>query len=82
MKAADKHRSVWLDIHPELQAATHTSAELITGPSGNQWAETHLGARPLVISLISLPARPIWPLSAGQWPGPRGVIDQALLTDR
>lgn len=36
-------------------------------PSGNQWAETHLGAHPLVISLISLLALAIWALSQGQW---------------
>lgn len=36
-------------------------------PSGNQWAETHLGAHPLVISLISLLALAIWALSLGQW---------------
>lgn len=44
-------------------------------PSGNQWAETHLGAHLLVISLISLLARAIWTLSAGQWPsGPGWLI--------
>lgn len=36
-------------------------------PSGNQWTETHLGAHPLVISLISLLALAIWALSLGQW---------------
>lgn len=36
-------------------------------PSGNQWPKTHLGAHPLVISLISLLALAIWVLSPRQW---------------
>ncbi len=71
----DKHRSVWLDssgLHSSWALTLRSRCDPYVcwsyyEPSGNQWAETHLGAHPLVISLISLLALAIWVLSLGQW---------------
>lgn len=71
----DKHRSVWLDssgLHSSWALALRSRCDPYVcwsyyEPSGNQWTETHLGAHPLVISLISLLALAIWVLSLGQW---------------
>lgn len=70
----DKHRSVWLDsrgLHSSwvLTLRSHCDPYVCWPyyqPTGNQWAETHLGAHLLVISLISLLALAIWGLSPGQ----------------
>lgn len=72
-----KHRSVWLDsigLHSSWAATVRSCCDpyvcwFYYKPNGNQWAETHLGAHPLVISLISLLALAIWVLSPGQWLG-------------
>lgn len=72
---ADKHRSVWLDssgLHSSWALTLRSRCDpyvcwFYYEPSGNQWPETHLGAHPLVISLISLLALAIWVLSPGQW---------------
>ena len=74
-EAADKHRSVWLDssgLHSSWALTLRSRCDpyvcwFYYEPSGNQWPETHLGAHPLVISLISLLALAIWVLSPGQW---------------
>ncbi len=71
----DKHRSVWLDssgLHSSSAQTLRSRCDKYVcwsyyKPSGNQWAGTHLGAHPLVISLISLLALAIWALSPGQW---------------